>query len=44
MLRWKHFGFNPHAFLTEAFATVGFGIDEANLNEMDFGPMGALGI
>ena len=43
-MRWEHFGFKPHAFLAETFALVGFGIDEAYLNEIDFRPMRALGI
>ncbi len=37
VLRWEHFGFKPHAFLAETFALVGFSIDEAHLNEIDFG-------
>ena len=43
-MRWEHFGFKPHAFLAETFALVGFGIDEAYLNEIDFRPMRAMGI
>jgi hypothetical protein len=38
ILRWEHFGFKPYAFLAEAIPWVGFKIDEADLNEIDFRP------